>query len=98
LNNPLYFVENGAELLDYLERRARYRDSVYAMPGLFLLDLHMPRVDGHEALSGIKSDPALQHIPVIVRTTSSADEDIARSYHAGFNRFIQKLGNFPAFV
>jgi CheY-like chemotaxis protein len=68
------------------------------MPRLFLLDRHMPRVDRREALIKIKSDPALRHIPIIMLASSSADEDIARSYHAGFSPFIERPNSFSAFV
>ncbi|HVJ62887.1 MAG TPA: response regulator [Tahibacter sp.] len=98
LSNPLHFVEDGAALLDYLNRRDRYTDTAHPLPGLILLDLNMPRVDGREALQEIKSDPLLRHIPIIVLTTSAAEEDIARSYRAGCNSFIQKPVSFSAFV
>ncbi|HJU40187.1 MAG TPA: response regulator [Tahibacter sp.] len=98
LANPLAFVEDGAALLDYLKRRRRYADVAIELPGLILLDLNMPRIDGREALAEIKSDTALRHIPVVVLTTSSADEDIERAYRAGCNSYIQKPDSFSGLV
>ncbi|MET0402927.1 MAG: response regulator [Cystobacter sp.] len=99
LVNDLRFVEDGEELLDYLRRNGRYanpRDS--PRPGLILLDLNMPRKDGREALREIKSDPALKAIPIVVLTTSKAEEDILRSYDLGANCFITKPVTFEGLV
>jgi len=99
LNNPLQFVENGEELMDYLHRQGRYSDEKrYPMPGLILLDLNMPRKDGREALREIKNDPRLRTIPVVVLTTSKAEEDVARAYHDGANSFISKPVTFTGLV
>lgn len=99
LNNPLQFVVDGEELMDYLHRRDRFADeSRYPMPGLVLLDLNMPRKDGREALHEIKSDANLRKIPVIVLTTSKAEEDIVRSYQQGVNSFITKPVSFAALL
>lgn len=99
LANDLRFVENGEELLDYLHRRGRYADPAASpTPGLILLDLNMPRKDGREALKEIKSDPALRHIPVVVLTTSKAEEDIYRTYDLGVNSFITKPVTFDGLV
>ncbi len=99
LGNPLRFAEDGEELMDYLHRRGRYADpSQSPMPGLILLDLNMPRKDGREALREIKADPALRQIPVVVLTTSSAEEDVARSYADGANSFITKPVTFDALL
>ena len=81
LANDLRFVEDGEELLDYLNRRGKYADPAQApRPGLILLDLNMPRKDGREALQEIKADPDLRRIRVVVMTTSKAEEDIFRTY------------------
>src|SRR5215813_3683121 len=81
LKNNIRFVENGEELLDYLHHRGRYADPTSSpRPGLILLDLNMPRKDGREALAEIKADPDLRTIPVVVLTTSSAEEDVLRTY------------------
>ncbi|EPX60351.1 CheY-like receiver [Cystobacter fuscus DSM 2262] len=99
LANELRFVEDGEELINYLRRLGRYanpKDS--PRPGLILLDLNMPRKDGREALREIKSDPALKNIPIVVLTTSKAEEDILRSYNLGANCFITKPVTFEGLV
>jgi CheY-like chemotaxis protein len=99
LANDLHFVHDGEELMEYLQHRGRYREPHLApRPGLILLDLNMPRKDGREALREIKSDPGLRQIPVIVLTTSQAEEDIYRSYDLGANSFISKPVTFEALV
>lgn len=91
VSNPLHFVHDGQALLDYLQRRPPYNDDErYPLPGLILLDLNMPRMDGREALQAIKSDAQLRGIPVVILTTSSAEEDILCSYDMGGNSFITK--------
>ncbi len=97
--NDLRCVEDGEELLDYLRHRGKYADPKESpRPGLILLDLNMPRKDGREALREIKGDPKLRDIPVIVLTTSKAEEDIARSYNLGVNSYITKPVKFSALV
>jgi CheY-like chemotaxis protein len=99
LDNPLQFACDGEELMDYLHRRGKFVDDRrYPMPGLILLDLNMPRKDGREALREIKSDPLLRKIPVVVLTTSKAEEDVLRSYHDGVNSFISKPVSFMALI
>lgn len=99
LANPLYFVCDGVELLDFLYRRDRYWDPAASpRPGLILLDLNMPRMSGLEALREIKHDPELRRIPVVVLTTSRADQDIIRSYDLGVNSFISKPVTFEGLV
>ena len=89
--NPLRFVENGEQLMDYLYQRGVYADPASApRPGLIILDLNMPKKDGRKALQEIKSDPRLRHIPVVVLTTSKAEQDVYRSYDMGVNSFITK--------
>lgn len=91
LANPLRFVENGEQLLDYLYQRGSYADPASApRPGLILLDLNMPKKDGRKALQEIKSDPRLRRIPVVVLTTSKAELDVYCSYDLGVNSFITK--------
>ena len=95
LANDLRFVEDGEELLDYLHHRGRYADPATSpRPGLILLDLNMPRKDGREALAEIKADPRLRRIPVVVLTTSKAEEDILRSYDLGANSYVTKPVTF----
>ncbi len=99
LPNTLEFVEDGEDLLDYLHRRNGYSDpSASPRPGLILLDLNMPRKDGREALKEIKSDPHLRQIPVVVMTTSKAEEDIVRTYDLGVNSFVTKPVTFEGLV
>lgn len=91
----LEFAEDGEELMDYLQRRGRFADRErYPAPALILLDLNMPRKDGREALREIRADPRLCAIPVVVLTTSAAEEDIARSYVDGANSYISKPASF----
>lgn len=91
LPNELRFVNDGEELLEYLRREGRYADPASSpRPGLVLLDLNMPKVDGREALAAIKSDPGLRSIPVVVLTTSKAEEDVLQTYDLGVNSFITK--------
>lgn len=97
--NDLRFVEDGEELLDYLYKRERYAaPNAAPTPGLILLDLNMPRKDGREALREIKADPDLRRIPVVVLTTSKAEEDIYRTYDLGANSFITKPVSFDGLV
>jgi CheY-like chemotaxis protein len=99
LANDLRCVEDGEELLDYLYRRGRYADPKDSpRPGLILLDLNMPRLDGREALREIKADPKLRNIPIVVLTTSKTEEDILRSYNLGANCFITKPVTFEGLV
>jgi CheY-like chemotaxis protein len=99
LGNDLRITRDGEELMDYLHRRGRYSDPSDApRPGLILLDLNMPRKDGREALAEIKDDPDLRRIPVIMLTTSKAEEDIFRSYDLGVNSFISKPVTFAGLV
>ena len=99
LVNELRFVEDGEELLDYLRGQGRFSDPLSApRPGLVLLDLNMPRKDGREALREIKEDPDLRRIPVVVMTTSKAEEDIFRSYELGASSFITKPVTFERLV
>jgi CheY-like chemotaxis protein len=99
LNNDVHEVGDGVELLDYLKRRGAYADAATSpRPGLILLDLNMPVMDGRDALQAIKQDPDLHTIPVVVLTTSKNEEDVVRSYELGVNAFITKPVTFPALV
>ena len=99
LANVLNTVEDGEELLEYLQRRGRYADQRNEpLPGLILLDLNMPRKDGREALKEIKADPTLRRIPIVVLTTSKAEEDILRTYDLGVNSYITKPVTFKSLV
>jgi CheY-like chemotaxis protein len=97
--NELRFVEDGEELMEYLTRKGKYADVKDSpRPGLILLDLNMPKKDGREALKEIKSDPNLRRIPVVIMTTSKAEEDIFRSYDFGASSFITKPVTFDRLV
>jgi CheY-like chemotaxis protein len=99
LANDLHFVKNGEELMDYLYHRGEYAEaSISPVPGLILLDLNMPRKDGRQALQEIKADAALRRIPVVVLTTSKAEEDILRSYDMGASAYITKPVTFDSLV
>ena len=99
LANDLHEVTDGEELLEYLRRQGKYADPASApRPGLILLDLNMPRKDGREALREIKADPELRSIPVVVLTTSQAEEDIYRTYDLGVSSFITKPVSFEGLV
>jgi len=99
LANDLHFVADGEELMEYLRHEGAYTEPESApRPGLILLDLNMPKMDGREALQAIKADPNLRQIPVVVLTTSRADEDIFVSYDSGANSFITKPVTFEGLV
>ena len=99
LSNDLRFVNDGEKLMDYLCRRGDFENPEESpRPGLILLDLNMPRKDGREALEEIKSDPDLRRIPIVVLTTSKAEEDILKSYDLGINSFIVKPVSFEGLV
>jgi CheY-like chemotaxis protein len=97
--NEVRVVEDGQEALDYLYRRGRYADPEAApRPGLILLDIKLPKVDGFEVLKQIKSDPMLKMIPIIMLTSSEQEADVVRSYLNGANSYIVKPIRFTEFV
>ncbi|HET6991527.1 MAG TPA: response regulator, partial [Bacteroidia bacterium] len=99
LSNNIQSVEDGQELMDYLRGENRFSDrEKYPLPGIILLDLNMPKKDGREALKEIKSDNVLRSIPIIVLTTSKAEEDILRTYNLGVNSFITKPVSFSGMI
>ncbi|MCC7350342.1 MAG: response regulator [Phycisphaerales bacterium] len=99
LMNDFRWVEDGESLMDYLRRQGKYADPDAApRPGLILLDLNMPRKDGREALREIKANAELRSIPIVVLTTSKAEEDIYRTYDLGVNSFITKPVTFAGLV
>jgi CheY-like chemotaxis protein len=100
VSNNVVTVEDGEQLLDYLYQRGEYAGATGAAPrpGMILLDLNMPKLDGREALKIIKDDPNLRDIPVVVLTTSRAEHDILRSYALGVNSFISKPVTFSGLV
>lgn len=99
LKNPVAYVQDGIELLEYLRHEGEYTDAAaHPTPGIILLDLNMPRMDGRTALEEIRKDPILKRIPVVVLTTSQAEEDILRTYDLGVNSFITKPVTFDGLV
>jgi len=96
LNNRLSVVTDGTEAIDFLRRRGPYADA--PRPDLILLDLNLPRRDGREVLAEIKGDESLRQIPVIVLTTSQADEDILRSYQLHANAYVTKPVDLDRFI
>ena len=96
VRNRLTVVSDGAEALNYLRREGQYADAV--RPDLILLDLNLPRRDGREVLAEIKKDEELCRIPVVVLTTSQAEEDVLRSYQLHANAYVTKPVDFDSFV
>lgn len=97
--NEVKVTEDGQEALDYLYHRGRYADPQTApRPGLILLDIKLPKVDGIEVLQRIKRDPSLKAIPVVMLTSSEQEVDIAKSYLEGANSYITKPIQFTEFV
>lgn len=98
LLNRIEFVQDGQELIDYLRRTGPYEGATHGLPGLILLDLNMPKKDGRQALEEIKSDAAINHIPIVVLTTSKAEQDIVKSYKLGVSGYITKPVSFEGLV
>jgi CheY-like chemotaxis protein len=96
IGNTLHVVRDGLEALDFLYRRDAHVDAV--RPDLILLDLNLPKYDGRQVLQRIKSDPDLATIPVVVLTTSSAEEDILRSYKLHANAYVTKPVDLEQFI
>ncbi|HTQ15851.1 response regulator [Mycobacterium sp.] len=96
LKNRLHVAHDGEEGLNYLYRRGQYQDA--PRPDLILLDLNLPKYDGRQLLEKIKSDPDLSRIPVVVLTTSSAEEDILRSYELHANAYVTKPVDLDQFI
>ena len=93
----LQFVHDGEELLDYLRHEGRFSGSEAPFPGLILLDVNMPRLDGMQALRRIKDDPQLRRVPVVMFTSSYADSDVNQSYDLGASAFITKPMDFEGY-
>ncbi|MEU5097988.1 response regulator [Streptomyces sp. NPDC020996] len=96
IGNTLHVVRDGEEALDFLHRRGEHADA--PTPDLILLDLNLPKYDGRQVLEHIKSDPDLSHIPVVVLTTSAAEEDILRSYKLHANAYVTKPVDLDQFI
>lgn len=98
LSNAIHFVEDGEELVHYLYKKGKFTTQPTFRPGLILLDLNMPKIDGREALKIIKSDRDLRRIPVIILTTSNSEWDITNTYDLGVNSFICKPVRFDQLI
>ena len=99
LNNPVDFVNDGEQLMQYLRKEGPYADSKdVPLPGIILLDLNMPKKDGRTALKEIREDEQLRKIPIVVLTTSKSEEDILKTYNLGVNSFITKPVTFDGLV
>jgi CheY-like chemotaxis protein len=96
LSNQLHVVTDGAEAMEFLRRQGEHADA--PRPDLVLLDLNLPRMDGREVLQAIKSDPDLASIPVVILTTSEAEEDVLRSYSLHANAYVTKPVDFDRFI
>ncbi|MGW0969580.1 response regulator [Streptomyces sp. NPDC002516] len=96
IGNTLHVVRDGEEALDFLYRRGAHTGA--PRPDLILLDLNLPKYDGRQVLEKIKSDPSLSHIPVVVLTTSAAEEDILRSYKLHANAYVTKPVDLDQFI
>ena len=96
VHNALHTVSDGVEALDFLYRRNGHEDA--PRPDLVLLDLNLPRKDGREVLEEVKNDESLRSIPIVVLTTSQAEEDILRSYNLHANAYVAKPVDFERFI
>ena len=96
VHNDLYVAEDGMEAIAFLRREGKYADM--PRPDVVLLDLNLPKMDGREVLAAIKADPNLKRIPVVILTTSSADEDILKSYDLHANCYITKPVDLEQFI
>jgi CheY-like chemotaxis protein len=96
LSNQLHVVTDGVEAMEFLRHTGEHADA--PRPDLVLLDLNLPRMDGREVLQAIKSDPELASIPVVILTTSEAEEDVLRSYSLHANAYVTKPVDFDRFI
>lgn len=96
VRNNLYVATNGVEAMQFLQKQGEHADA--PTPDLILLDLNLPKMDGREVLAAVKENPELRSIPVVVLTTSEAEEDIARSYSLHANAYVTKPVDFERFV
>lgn len=95
--NPIDIASDGEQALDYLFRRGAYTDRSPFLPVAILLDLKMPKIDGHEVLQAIRSDPNLRFLPVVILTSSREECDLHKSYHQGTNAYVVKPVDFEDF-
>lgn len=98
LANDIISVADGVEALEFLHKKGKYKDRINGNPGVILLDIKMPRMDGIEVLKIIKSDPNLKLIPVVMLTSSREEQDLIESYNLGANAYVVKPVDFQEFV
>lgn len=98
LHNTVYWCKSGKETLDFLNREGEFKDTNHARPGMILLDLNMPGMDGRRTLQLIKESPELRSIPVIILTTSGDQRDVDRCYEMGANSYVQKPVSFDGLI
>ena len=98
LANEVEVVHDGVEALDYIYQREKFSKRAPGLPGVILLDLKMPKIDGLEVLRRIKSDPEIRRIPIVMLTSSREEQDLVRSYDLGVNAFVVKPVDFNQFV
>jgi CheY-like chemotaxis protein len=98
LANEVVVVRDGAEALDYLFRRGPFAERPFEHPAVVLLDLKMPKIDGMEVLSQVKSNPDLRTVPIVMLTSSREERDLVESYKRGVNAYIVKPIDFEQFV
>lgn len=96
--NPLVWCETGDEALDYVRRQGKYEGADHGLPGIILLDLNLPGLDGRDVLAMLKNDPVTKRLPVVVMTSSSEQTDIDRCYDAGANSYVVKPVNLDGFL
>jgi CheY-like chemotaxis protein len=96
VHNRLHVVSDGVEAMAFLRKEGSYADAL--TPDLILLDLNLPKMDGREVLAAIKEDPKLRSIPVVILTTSEAEEDVLRSYSLHANAYVTKPVDFERFI
>jgi two-component system, chemotaxis family, response regulator Rcp1 len=94
--NRLSIVEDGVQAMEFLRRQGRFANA--PRPDLILLDLNLPRKDGREVLAEVKADPSLRHIPIVVLTTSQAEQDVLRAYSLHANCYVTKPVDFRQFI
>lgn len=94
----VHVASDGAEALDALFQQGRYSSAPRLRPRVIVLDLKLPKIDGHEVLRRVKADPTLRTIPVVILTSSAEDRDVARGYELGVNSYVVKPVEFDAFV
>lgn len=98
LANPLVWIKDGAEALEYIHRTGAYADRQNGNPKLILLDLKLPKVDGIEVLASLKADATTRHIPVVMLTSSEEERDVVESYRLGVNSYLVKPVDFTEFI